>query len=849
MNLFKCSRFILAFTLLLVNIGSVVAQPVVEPPSLTDGSDFRVIQKELNTYFADNPSIKGYKQWKRKEWFLKPRLYPSGQMENLTMKTWKAYDRYMQTTFDSRTSHGSWGFLGPTQCVQGLGRLNTIAFHPSDPDIMYVGASNGGVWKTINEGLSWTNVSPVIPLLAVADIKLSPSNPNVLFLLTGDGDPSPSESNSHGQSEVSSIGVLKSTDAGATWYPTNFSFDHPSIIVPTKLLIHPTNVNIQFVVGHTGIIRTTDQWDTWTTVEEDLVYDIEYNPGNPDIMYAGAENTILKSINGGATWIEVIDADFSEMANASRVEIAIAPNNDNVVYALAGNWSVGLVSLFQSEANGTDNSWTLQTTSAFMLGKFSHYCIALITDPSDWTNLFGGMQWISKSTNEGADWTSIDNNIVHADIHDVAYVNGALWVCCDGGLYKSTNEGSSWTDLSPGLAITEIYRIAGTPQDQNRFFVGCQDNGTMRRDAITSDFDVTLGGDGTVCLIDYTDVDIVYASSQNGSFAKSTSGGDEGSFTNMNVPGDGDWISPILMDQTDHERLFVGKENVYRSDDGGDTWFNLQAPEDMELANCLAQGTSNPQRLYVSSADVIYRVNDALTSNPTWTSIGAGLPDLFISGIAVDPDNSIQVFVSLSGYSDGEKVFRTDNGGDTWIDISGSLPNLPVNCIRFHDNGLGNDALYIGTDIGVFYRDNDIGDWVYFSNGMPVVNINDLFINSEASTITAGTYGRGLWRTGLYSTCVPNFNLTSTSPDSGRRYYSCTNEITSSTTYRKDIGTEIHYSAGHSISLTPDFEAGKYGYFHGKIGPCPGITNEPIMSPYNPSGQLVMDGFKLKTTD
>lgn len=224
----------------------------------------------------------------------------------------------------------------------------------------------------------------------------------------------------------------------------------------------------------------------------------------------------------------------------------------------------------------------------------------------------------------------------------------------------------------------------------------------MRRDAITSDFDVTLGGDGTVCLIDYSDVNIVYASSQNGSFAKSTSGGDDGTFNSLNVPGTGAWISPMIMDQTDHERLFAGKDNVYRSDDGGDTWVNLQAPSSMELANCLAQGTSNPQRLYVSSVDVIYRVNDALTSNPTWTSIGAGLPALFISGITVDPNNANHVFVSLSGYSDGVKVFRSYNSGDDWTNISSSLPNVPINCIRFHDNGIQNDALYIGTDIGVF---------------------------------------------------------------------------------------------------------------------------------------------------
>lgn len=110
MSIFNHSRFILMLTLLVASIGSLVAQPVIKPPSLTDGSDFRVIQKELNDFFADHPGVVGYKQWKRKEWFLEPRVFPSGQMENLTIKTWKAYDRYIQTTPDSRTSHGSWGF-------------------------------------------------------------------------------------------------------------------------------------------------------------------------------------------------------------------------------------------------------------------------------------------------------------------------------------------------------------------------------------------------------------------------------------------------------------------------------------------------------------------------------------------------------------------------------------------------------------------------------------------------------------------------------------------------------------------------------------------------------------------
>src|SRR6187402_1349489 len=132
------TSFILTLAFFVVTLVSVTAQPVLEPPKITDGSNFFVIQKQLNDHYAQNPEAKGYKQWKRKEWFLEPRLFPSGKMENLTLKTWKAYDRYMQTTDASRTTHGGWTFLGPLSCTTGLGRLNTIAFHPTDDNTMYV---------------------------------------------------------------------------------------------------------------------------------------------------------------------------------------------------------------------------------------------------------------------------------------------------------------------------------------------------------------------------------------------------------------------------------------------------------------------------------------------------------------------------------------------------------------------------------------------------------------------------------------------------------------------------------------------------------------------------------------
>lgn len=832
-------------------LGAVVwMQPVwgqpPGPPQLADASNFFSVQQAMNEYFKRYPTAKGFKQWKRKEWFLEPRLYPHGDRENLTMKTLDAYlDLKKQQAEDGeRATHGAWTFIGPNSCSHGLGRLNAIALNPANPSIFYVGSANGGVWKTTNGGSSWSNVSPDLPLLAVADIKLSPSNPDVLYLLTGDGDPDPSEGNAHLQDEVSSIGILRSADGGATWQPTNFSFEHPSVVVPTKLLIHPSDVDVQFVVGNHGIYRTDDHWATWDLVRSQPTFDIEFKPGNPNIMFASGDNEIVKSVNNGVTWSFIFDSDFSIMSDATRVELAVAPNNADVIYALAGNWDDGLLAFYQSESEGDNNTWTTQNQSTNVMGNFAHYCIGLVVDPNDHTDVFGGFQHISKSSNAGLTWLNIEGGDVHVDIHDVAYMHGALWVCSDGGLYKSIDEGFSWTELVSGLAITEIYRIAGTPQSNNLIFLGCQDNGTMKKSGTSTTFEHVNGGDGTSCQIDYANSNIVYASSQYGSFAKSISGGGSGSFVDLEAPGgEGPWISPLIIDPVDHNRIFIGNSSVYRSNDQGETWTYLDPPIFNDEINCLAQGTSNFHRLYVSAGPNLYRTDNALENGAAdWSFISSELPDLFITGIAVDPNHSNRVFITYSGYADGIKVYRSTNEGNSWTNISGNLPNVPVNCIEFYDNGLDNDALYIGTDIGVFYRDDALSIWIYYSNSMPAVNVSDLYINYGFNTIVAGTFGRGLWRSPLYDGCADDISLTHSFglPIGGVRYYSALDAITSNAIYKKELGTEIHYKAANAITLTTDFSAGSKGFFHGYIGACPGGTDLPFIAPENPMGKLIL---------
>jgi len=810
----------------------------------TQSDNFVEVQSSLNQFYADNPTAPGYKQWKRYEWFVEPRLFPSGSFRNLTQSALNAYTR-VKKDVTTRSTHGDWDFVGPSSWTAGpsgdagMGRLNCIEIHPTNENIIYVGASNGGIWKTTNGGTSWTNVSPHIPLLSVADIEIDPTNPNRVYVLTGDGDPGPIETRAHGQTEISSIGIILSTNAGATWYPTNFTFNHPSTLVPIKLLMHPTDPDIQFVAAQNGIFKTTDGWDTNTQVISNVTFDIEFNPDKPSSMFSAGASVIRRSTDLGDTWSTVTDFDFSILSNAGRIELAVTPDDTNVVYALSGNWTGGLVGFYYSLDSGADDTWTLADSSTTTLGQFTQYCVALVAHPDNWIDVYGGMQWIHHSNVAGI--TGSWNNIVgtvHADIHDVAITSNALYVASDGGLHKSTDDGANWTDLSAGLAITEVYRIAGTPQNSGLYYCGTQDNGTLKSDNSTN-FVTATGSDGMTCRINYNNSDTVYTGVQNGGFRKSTNGGI--SFSTFSVPGDASaWITPMIMDQVDPGVLFFGKDSIYRSDDGASTFTYLGMPSGSDI-NVLAQGVDNRNRLYASSASQIFRTTNAMAGiGPvSWTSIGGGVPNLFITDIVVDPDNALRLWVTLSGYSAGDKVYFSSNAGNSWTNVSGSLPNIPVNCIAYHNTSPNIDALYIGTDVGVFYRDVNQGDWIYFSTQMPAVNVSDLYVHPGDGLITAGTFGRGIWSSDLYTSCQSTVNVIDAgSQIGGVHWISAGTQINSDARYRLDIGTEVHYSAGQTVILNPGFRADGQIFFEADIGPCPPITSEPLAA-QNPTGKWV----------
>ncbi len=807
-----------------------------------DTDNFSLIKQQTENYFADKYKGRGsgYKQWKRWEYMNERRLTPEGKITNHTWLNWLNYQDYLDNNPQykkpdpSKIANGSWYFLAPSSYVNGgggapgIGRINCIAFHPTDPNTFYVGVPTGGMWRTTSDGNSWINLCNGLPSIGVSGIVVHPANPNIIYILTGDGD----------GGDTFSIGVLKSSDAGISWSKTGLTFNKLDKILGYKLRMHPTNYNILFAATTEGIYKTSDGCVTWQKVADDLFYDIIFKPGSPSIMYATQISKFLRSTNTGETWIEITSGlpYYSE-----RSEIGVTPNNSNYVYLLCGPATSDGVfkGLYRSYDSGL--SFSLQSNSPNILGASptgndnidqADYDLSIAVSRTDFADvMIGGINtWVSNdfcfNWTITSHWYNEYNSIgyTHGDIHalEINPLNNHLYCGSDGGIYKSTDFGDNWSDLTPGISNTQFYRIAGYEPDGNLIIGGTQDNGTNKWIGGTSYIHV-MGADGMDCMIDHSNPDIMYFCSQNGGLRKSYDAGASNESIRPDTIG-GSWVTPLLMDPSNSNIIYCGFDNVFKSTNGGSTWTEMSA----DGRGAMAMGTSNTNRIYASINTSISRSDNG---GPDWYDISNGLPGIVISFIAVNPHNSLDVFVTLGDFEEGEKVYRSTNGGANWTNITGSLPNIIMNCIAYEDtDGNPDDALYVGTDVGVFYRDNNLGDWIPFSNWLPTVPVFDLEINEVTNQMVAGTYGRGLWRSATYSTCETGWTLGGNAPI-GYTYYQASDWINSTRIFNQGVGQEGYFKAGNTIKLQPGFQVTNGSKFKAFLGPCgAGIPTDPSVN-------------------
>jgi len=830
---------------LLLGFGRLSGQNSVSDLYLNAATnDFATIQNTMNQYFAtaDKGQGSGFKQWKRWEYLAEHRLTSDGKVANWAARNWEEYQNYEQTHAAADTNrqplvpNGQWYNLGPFGFVWGngwnggVGRLNCITFHPYDQNTFWVGAPAGGLWRTSDGGASWTPLTDGMPSIGVSGIAVDYTNTNVMYILSGDGD------GGHTQS----IGVLKTVDGGNTWQSTGLTYDIISSVRGYKLLMHPSNPQILFVAATDGIHKTTDGGISWTTVKTGSFQDIEFKPGDPTIIYATYSTLFYRSTDTGNTWTQIT----SGVPNtATRMAIGVTPAASDYVYLMTGPVpsSGSFKGFYLSTNSGVD--FSTRSTTPNILGYASNgsdnkqqttYDLAVAVSRTNNNNvIIGGINTWS-SANWGVSWTITsmwDNSggigYTHADIHglEINPLNNWLYCVSDGGVFRSTDFGSNWTDITAGIANTQFYRIAGIESNANLITGGAQDNGSDKWTGGSTMLHM-LGADGMDCMVDYTDANILYNTTQYGDLEKSTNGG--ASFSAKQPAGSsGNWITPFIMDPTNHLIIYGGYSSVYKSINGGDSWTNMGASG----GNAMAIGTSNNLRVYAASGSTLYM---SANGGSSWANVSSGLPGIGITFLAVDPTNSYSVFVTYGGYTAGQKVYHSTDAGSTWTNISGTLPNIPTNCIAFENTGgVPANAIYIGTDIGIFYRDDNHIDWIPFRNGLPVVPVFDLEINKTSGVLTAGTFGRGLWRSQLYSTCAWGWALTIYNDPSnpnytGYQFYEGSDNVNSSRIITGGLGTNVTYKGGNYVKLTTGFHAKEHNLFQAKLGPCntgaPGVN-------------------------
>ena len=728
-------------------------------------SSFYDIQKAFYDHWENKTyeKGKGWKQFKRWEWFMEPRVYPSGKLINpsLAYEEYKKFnDKYALPKGAIQNKSSNWTPMGPTSWTStgwnpGIGRINAITVDPNNSNVIYVGAPAGGCWKTTNGGSSWTPLTDNLSSLGVSGIAVDPNNSNIVYIATGDGD----------GNDTYSIGVMKSTDGGATWNSTGLNWSTTLSRVMRKIIIDPNNSNVLFVATSAGLWQTTDAGVTWNSVLPGSIRDVELNPGNSNTVFACTQNVVYKSTDAGAlNTYSSINSGLPSSSVVGRYSIAVTPSDTDYVYVLASDdGDASFYGLYRSTDGGNTFSLRTNTPNVFGYntnggdsGGQSWYDMALAVSPTNRNEVYTGGINVWKSTNGGLSLTALSQwnwptggfEYVHADIHTIDFYGSELFVGSDGGIFKSTNSGGNFSDLTFGIQHSQFYRLGTSQSNPGIIMAGAQDNGCFLLD--NGSWTHVTGADGMECVVDYSNNNILYATSQNGTVYKSTNGGATFNGISGSIGGTGAWVTPYTLDPVNPNTIYLGYEDVWKSTNGGSSWSSISNfPSSIDLKS-LVVAPSNNNVIYAATNTVIHRTTNA---GSNWTDISAGLPNSVITYITVHNLDPNILWVSLSGFSSGDKVYKSIDGGSNWTNVSGNLPNLPINCVVF-ENGT-NNGLYVGTDMGIYYKNDDLIGWQAFMTGLPNVIVNELEIQYNSGKIRAATYGRGVWESDLFATTTP----------------------------------------------------------------------------------------------
>jgi hypothetical protein len=635
------------------------------------------------------------------------------------------------------------------------GRIAAIvpAATPGGP--MYIGTASGGVWRSTNNGVSWAPLTDAECVLTTGAMARDPSNASIVYAATGEGN-----------GGLTGCGVLRSSDGGNTWTTgtqglrstaggsgtfTSLVVDPASAGTATSVLIGTTNF------GNAGVVRSTNAGATWSVVHTT-------GPGNSIVAHptrAGAyyvsdrvttpatSRGVYRSVDIGATWTALPALPVTDATAIGRIELAVNATEPTSLWALVGDRaSGGMLGLFKYDE--TSNAWTQLAASGVTtaFGTQQSYDLVLAIDPRDTKRIFIAGVTAFRSTDGGATFTPFARE-VHSDWHVIVFDRNnpdIVWAGTDGGVYLSTDAGGSWVSRSAGLSITQFYPGVSVHPQGTRIAGGTQDNGTNTFSGSLF-WDAFIGADGGYTAINYRDPSIQWGETQwsvtTGTVGNLFRRDITGTFrrnTGIDLTDRAQFIPPLVMDPVNPSKLYFGTFRLYRTVNEGLQW--------TPITGDLSAGTGTITSIGISPADtntIYIGTNDgrALVSRDGGTTVvvATGLPARSVTRVVPHPTDPLRALITVSGFGTGHVFETTDAFATPVKNISGNLIDAPTNVALYLPSA---GATLVGTDVGVFQTTDNI-TWTPGPTGLPNVIIQDLVYQPAINLLVAGTYGRGMF--------------------------------------------------------------------------------------------------------
>jgi photosystem II stability/assembly factor-like uncharacterized protein len=632
-----------------------------------------------------------------------------------------------------------WKSIGPlpvhARDIDENGRVTAIVVSPVDRNVVVVGTSGGGIWRSTDGGVTFAPVSDDQADLPVGVIAVAPSQPDILYAGMGD--------------DHLGSGVLKSTDGGATWHALT-SPDLPARNVTNRIVIDPNDASVlwiafsrsldaNFTSASAMLMKSVDGGVTFQPAFTGIASDLLIVSPDGKTLLAGAVRMsrpgtggVYRSTDGGQTWTLVYAQGEPEVP--PRYYLAKA---GDTLYALA----VDSVNDFTRRdiLASTDGGLTWTKRSGAPLDDRPLY---LAANPHDGTLYLGGIS-LYRSTDGGRTWTTLKG--LHLDHHGIAFdpVDAhRVWFGSDGGLYVSDDAGNTMQPLSDRIPAVEFYSVHAHPTKPDVLFAGAQDNGMEKR-VQGKEWLEFIGGDGAHAVFDPANSRML-VSLQGTIISRINEDGTGGQFITTAQTFGNDHMSFIApMARATDGTVWFATYRMWASHDFGTSWappagdLDLTAGDGDEL-KAFAAGESDPHTLYTGSESG--RVMVTHDAGVTWTDVTPAATRQ-ISSIAIDRSAPNHAYVAFAAYG-GPHVLETTDFGGSWSDSSAGLPSVPVNAIQI--DARRPDTLYAGTDVGVFLSTNGGAGWAPFDNGMPHVIVTS-FTTTADGRLIAGTYGRGAY--------------------------------------------------------------------------------------------------------